>query len=680
MKQKFLLYLGLAFSLVCCKEAQATLKYIKADATGLNNGTSWANAYTTMQAIGYADTLWIAAGTYKPTTGTDRNATFNFRGKKVFGGFAGTETLLSQRDFNSNLTILSGDIGIPNDTSDNSMTLVAEMVNATPMEMLVDGIVFEKANGYAPISLRSVSNLPLNATFNNCRFRDNYGQKAGVLAAYSFVVTTFDNCFFEHNTAGNTGGVIYSGGAVFIIRNSLFEGNSADSGGVFFFISDNYTLQVDRSVFTNNKARIGGVYYNANSSSWNSDIIKASFTNSLFAGNTADTGSVLFNTSANAAKMTLFNCTVVGNKSADGTAINIFSASRIVNSIIWDNVDSTNTPAAQQVVLSSSGVFENSIFNNIIQSDTPITGNFNANPLFLAPAAASTFPLVLSAYNYRLSALSPAVDLSIDSLITDAFDLDSNNRIAGVHADLGCYETPGCSSAITGTITATNDTLFCPQSPILLTAPDGTAGFNWSNGANTDTTSIFAAGTYTLDVADTQNCTAHFTIDIIDATPNAVITQNGNDLTTGVFASYQWMKEEPAGSGIYVDIPGSNMQNYTPVGAGSYKVRVTTTAVCTDTSDAYAFPSLGINDLQTRELVRIYPNPAKDQLHAAIAATGSVTYTISNVMGKTVANGSAAHTAADLIIKLPAQLADGVYFLQLQANKRTYLAKFVLQR
>ena len=51
-------------------------------------------------------------GTYKPTETSDFNASFTISkdNLKIYGGFAGTESTLAERNLNANSTILSGDL------------------------------------------------------------------------------------------------------------------------------------------------------------------------------------------------------------------------------------------------------------------------------------------------------------------------------------------------------------------------------------------------------------------------------------------------------------------------------------------------------------------------------------------------------------------------------------------
>ena len=52
-------------------KSHAATIYVKHNASGSNNGTSWTNAYTSLQsAISNAssgDEVWVAAGIYKPS-------------------------------------------------------------------------------------------------------------------------------------------------------------------------------------------------------------------------------------------------------------------------------------------------------------------------------------------------------------------------------------------------------------------------------------------------------------------------------------------------------------------------------------------------------------------------------------------------------------------------------------
>ena len=78
--------------------------YVDQDAAGANDGSSWYNAYRDLQSAvrqaGTGDEIWIAEGVYKPTSGSDRTATFSVtNGLALYGGFTGSEAWRHQRDW-----------------------------------------------------------------------------------------------------------------------------------------------------------------------------------------------------------------------------------------------------------------------------------------------------------------------------------------------------------------------------------------------------------------------------------------------------------------------------------------------------------------------------------------------------------------------------------------------------
>ena len=127
----------LLLSMVSTAVAQTI--YVDDDATGANNGSSWADAYNYLQdALTIAssgDEIRVAQGTYKPDRGGgktlgDREATFQFiNGVAIKGGFAGFgEVDPNERNIEAFKTILSGDIG-GNDINDIDMFDPCDLLN-----------------------------------------------------------------------------------------------------------------------------------------------------------------------------------------------------------------------------------------------------------------------------------------------------------------------------------------------------------------------------------------------------------------------------------------------------------------------------------------------------------------------------------------------------------------------
>ncbi|SFF27475.1 beta strand repeat-containing protein [Spirosoma endophyticum] len=265
-----------------------TIRYVKPAATGTGNGSSWANASGNLQAMINAsvatDQVWVAGGTYKPTTGTDRNASFAMKiGVLIYGGFAGSETSLSQRPIINTTTpsssILSGDLGTAGNIADNSYHVISN-----PMDLIntavLDGFIITGGNANGGSSTGSGggmynpgndSGLGASPTVRNCSFQGNSAGIGGAMTNYGSATSNpvLVNCLFRGNSAIQ-GGAIYNyknSGAVGnpVLTNCSFQNNSAStSGGAIFNLGNfsNCAPVLTNCSFQNNSAPQGGAFYN----------------------------------------------------------------------------------------------------------------------------------------------------------------------------------------------------------------------------------------------------------------------------------------------------------------------------------------------------------------------------------------------------------------------------------
>lgn len=128
--------------------------YVNKNSTGLQNGSSWTDAYRSFeQALDRAahcpaiTQIWIAGGTYMPYVDVSRNSGFTIsNGISVYGGFLGNETNINQRIYGMYPTLLIGDIGTSNNAVDN---LYHVITISSGGNVLLDGITIQggMANG-----------------------------------------------------------------------------------------------------------------------------------------------------------------------------------------------------------------------------------------------------------------------------------------------------------------------------------------------------------------------------------------------------------------------------------------------------------------------------------------------------------------------------------------------------
>jgi len=337
--------------------------YVDADNTaGPRDGKSWSTAFNSLQeGIDYsyaADAeVWVARGTYKPTGSADRSVSFLLRnGVAVYGGFSGTETSRNQRDWEKNVTVLSGDIGTPGDNSDNSYHVLVGADDAVLDGFTVSGgkadgeTYYGKGGGivnYVSQPARGPFGpaIGLSPTIANCIFTGNSAIDGGAMYSYDRCTPTVTGCTFTDNSAKN-GGAIYDnvgsntnmtdcvfrnnyaewrGGALVAdygsrpqITGCSFIDNSTDgSGGAMFTISR--ASQLDRTIpeitgctFSGNTAGLlGGAIFNF-------DKCLVTIADSTFTDNHAAAGGAIAN--AHQTILSIADCTFDGNTADEGEA------------------------------------------------------------------------------------------------------------------------------------------------------------------------------------------------------------------------------------------------------------------------------------------------------------------------------------------------------------------------
>ncbi|MHC4572693.1 MAG: S8 family serine peptidase [Planctomycetota bacterium] len=247
--------------------------YVDVDANGSKDGTSWPNAFTDLQdgleKAFDADQIWVTEGTYKPTDTNDRSISLEPReGVSLYGGFEGNETDPSQRDpnVNNHRSILSGDIGTPNDTGDNSyhvVMIVGEYGSTVSIDRFtvtdgnacvgsdreaygggmfnLDCFVALKDCTFADNSARlgggAILSRGSSATFTGSTLADNTAYKGGGIAVYYGLASgmSFSNCNLEDNATHAVEGFYYPSGAgfwtnlvpVLTVTDCTFSGNSS---------------------------------------------------------------------------------------------------------------------------------------------------------------------------------------------------------------------------------------------------------------------------------------------------------------------------------------------------------------------------------------------------------------------------------------------------------------------
>ena len=185
---------------------------VDTSATGNNDGSSWADAYTQLQpalaAASSGDEIQVAKGVYKPAgISGSRAATFQLlNGVTIKGGYAGfSSPEPNMRDIEAYETTLSGDLNGDDDSNfannvENSYHVLTG--SGTDATAILDGFTITggNANGISPQSLGGgMHNSYGNPTIINCTFIKNYSLTMGGGMFNYESSPTITNCSFIEN-------------------------------------------------------------------------------------------------------------------------------------------------------------------------------------------------------------------------------------------------------------------------------------------------------------------------------------------------------------------------------------------------------------------------------------------------------------------------------------------------
>ena len=320
-------------------------------------GTSWYTAYDHLQtALDRArgnesiKEIWVARGVYLPTdvrTDIDSPDTLRYASfylgsdLELYGGFDGIEREREERDWKTNETVLSGDLGIAEDRTDNAYHVVQAL--DLRYRATLDG--FTIRDGYANGEIPEGGGLLIeesSVTLRNTRIIDNWanGQFGGVgggLHAEKSEIELDSVTVVGNYAVTRGGGISVCCGSDLRISDTVFEDNSAigpsyiRGGGLHVGES---TALLTRVRFEGNRvsgldrSSGGGLACGVGStcSVVTSDFVRNSTSGAAFGGALSFEGDG-----------SVTNSRIVGNEAVAGGAISTESDLRVTNSVIVGN-------------------------------------------------------------------------------------------------------------------------------------------------------------------------------------------------------------------------------------------------------------------------------------------------------------------------------------------------------
>ena len=400
------------------------VKYVDINATGANDGSSWADAYTNINTailfLNDNDSLFVAEGTYSITAlGLNLTA----ENIAIFGGFSSFAQTLATRDWLIYPTILNGDVS-GNDIypmTNSNLTSISDnpdyILQLTANNIEIDGLVIRGAKKHAIYSKDHGTNTT-NMVLRNCEISHSSARGTtvgggawgiGLYVSESNSLThdlTIENCNFHD---------IYGRYAV-PFQVSTHNNTIINVDFVNNLVHNNHTADLINNGYN---AGSGGSFAAFDGSTINAQIINSTFTENTNGGANQGASQALI---------------MAGEELSQGATLNIAS----YNSIYWNNNStrtfeefSTGYEKMQNLTMTNNITAD--IMDNTYAVAFTETGALQSDPMFVDA----------NAQDFKLDLGSPAIEAGTITGIANlipTIDLAKNPRTVYNFIDLGAYE------------------------------------------------------------------------------------------------------------------------------------------------------------------------------------------------------------------------------------------------
>ena len=623
MKKRY--YFTVCLALLGLQAFAQTKRYVKENGAG--DGSSWNNASGNLQAMINAsapdDEVWVAAGTYKPTEKIDasgglRDVSFILKaGVKIYGGLADGATVLTNRDFAANASILSGDLG----ASGKAYHVV--VTKGTANNAILDGFTIQDGLADATTSLAGIVR----------------NQGGGINVTNQLANMVFKNLLIKNNQSsgtGNTGGGVYislQATSDCVFDNVVFDTNesiSASGGGISFLALGNAKLTLKNSKVYSCRATGGAGVYSVGSAT---NIAQLEVLNSVFSQNhgtnTSSTAGAVY--VAAYADATIVNCTFYANISAFG-AVSFYNngstaSINIYNSIFNANKkSSSNTDAAD---VKAKNLANLSLRYNLLQQEYTGYSNVSTNNLIVNANPTNLFlSTTITDVNFLKLIEGTATEKGSNNYAATyglTTDLAGDLRLKHANVDLGAYEFQG--------------TLPVALESFIAKKVNQSSQLTWKVAAEVDNDRFVIERStdgvkfnMMSSIASKGNTQQSVTYNYTDFSP-----KKGNNY----YRLYQFDKD------------------------GTFKLLGT------------AVVGFGLTDIE----VYAYPNPVSDMLKLQLGAyTGSVSVKMVSPMGQILSSKYFANATGEEKFLDVRNMNAGNYVLLVEANNKTYPIKVIITR